>query len=99
MPAIVPSGRCATIPEMNTSFPLASTAIACAKCPAGFGALLVSIACLAMVFSLSVALERVERFAARAAAMQRLARGRAEFADLLGVRAAAARTRGLRLAE
>ena len=42
MPAIVPSGRCATMPEMNTSFPVASTAIACAKWPPGFGALSVT---------------------------------------------------------
>src|SRR5438477_9762050 len=36
MPAIVPSARRATIPEMNTSLPLASMVVACEKTPLGW---------------------------------------------------------------
>jgi hypothetical protein len=42
------------MPEMNTSRPLASTAIAWAKCPPGFGALSVVIASLGKVPSVSL---------------------------------------------
>ena len=37
MPAMLPSGRRAVMPETNTSLPFASIAIACEKCALGCG--------------------------------------------------------------
>ena len=48
MPAMLPSGRRAVMPETNTSRPFASIAIACEKCAVGCGARSVRICCLGM---------------------------------------------------
>src|SRR5258708_19336303 len=58
MPAMLPSGRRAVMPDTNTKRPVASIAVACEKTPFGWRSLGVAIWVLAMMFFLHRCVER-----------------------------------------